>query len=364
MKTKGKMIRYFPGGNTSQGFYSLWGSNLDDLNNLIILKGGPGTGKSNLMNKLMTTFVARGLAAELLMCSSDAESLDGIIFREISLGIVDGTAPHLRDPNYPGVVDKMINLGEFWDEKILLAKKAEIIELTDIYKGLFRKAFGLLKLAKQEQDVIGRQYSEGMDWKAVDKLTVDLLSELLGSYPVREGGKMRHRFASAITPQGPVNHLEELMSGAGTRYILQGKPGTGKSTLAKKLAQEACQKGFYVECYHCSLDPENMDHLYIPELGFCLLNSTPPHEIVPKPGDVVLDLLNYMSETVFQRNSQKIRAFEISYQDYFMQALEALKENKRVHDEIEHCYMNAMDFGALDKLKDKLTAEIAAYVEK
>lgn len=358
MKTKGSIIQYFPGGNTCQGFYSLWNSNIDDLDKLIILKGGPGTGKSNLMTKLSTILVDEGLDVELLWCSSDAESLDGIVFRGISLGIVDGTAPHLRDPIYPGVREKIINLGEYWDEKFLLNKKDEIIRLTDWYKALFKEAFWLLNQAKQDQDVLKKLCSEGMDWQAIDDLTADLIKKLFDSYPKKQGGRERHRFAGAITPQGPVNHLDDLINKASTRYIVNGRAGTGKSTLVKKVAQEARLCGFDVEYHHCSLNPESIDNIYIPELGICFIVSIQPHEKTPQPGDNVIDMFGFMSPSVYEENAEKIAAFDKSFYSKFYKAIDVLKENKRVHDEIEHCYIEAMDFDPVNKLREKLVLEI------
>ena len=44
---------YFPGANTPEGFYSYYSDILkpDETEHKIILKGGPGTGKSSLMKK-------------------------------------------------------------------------------------------------------------------------------------------------------------------------------------------------------------------------------------------------------------------------------------------------------------------------
>lgn len=361
MNRKGEVTQYFPGGNTAQGFYSLWNSNIDDLDKLIILKGGPGTGKSNLMLKLSGVLVEKGFDVELLWCSSDAESLDGVVLRGISLGIVDGTAPHLRDPIYPGVVDKIINLGDYWDEKVLQKNKAEIFRLTDLNKALFRETFRLFALAKKDHDVLEKLYIEGMDWKAVDTLTADLVEKLFSSYPKREGGRERHRFAGASTPQGSVNYLDDLISKARTRYIIKGRAGTGKSTLTKRVAREARLCGFAVEYYHCSFDPDSIDNIYIPELSLCIIDGTPPHEKTPQPGDNVLDMFSYMSGAVYQQNEEKIAAFDKSYQRNFNKALEVLKECKGVHDELEKCYIEAMDFEALNKVREKLISEILEY---
>ena len=51
-----------------------------------------------------------------MRCSSDNNSLDGIVIPKLKIAILDGTA-HVVDPVFPGVVDEIINLGQFWDEK-------------------------------------------------------------------------------------------------------------------------------------------------------------------------------------------------------------------------------------------------------
>ena len=60
----GKIIRYFAGGNTARGFYSLFDSNIADLDRIFILKGGPGTGKSSLMKKIGTLDSEKGYNIE------------------------------------------------------------------------------------------------------------------------------------------------------------------------------------------------------------------------------------------------------------------------------------------------------------
>ena len=53
---------FFPGGNTSKGFYSFYRYILsqDDAKRILCLKGGPGTGKSSLMKKVGDYFFSKG----------------------------------------------------------------------------------------------------------------------------------------------------------------------------------------------------------------------------------------------------------------------------------------------------------------
>jgi DNA replication protein DnaC len=70
----GKIIYFYPGGNTARGFYSLFESSLQGLDRLFILKGGPGTGKSSLMKSVGKDMVVKGFDIQFLHCSSDEEA--------------------------------------------------------------------------------------------------------------------------------------------------------------------------------------------------------------------------------------------------------------------------------------------------
>jgi len=122
----GKILNYYAGGNTARGFYSLYESNIEGLDRIFILKGGPGTGKSSLIKKIGKVWNDKGYDIELLHCSSDTKSVDGVVIRALGIGIVDGTAPHVIEPKAPGAVEEYVNLGEAWDSKLLAEQKEEI----------------------------------------------------------------------------------------------------------------------------------------------------------------------------------------------------------------------------------------------
>ena len=129
---EGKVRNLYPGGNTPHGFYSYYNYILPQrkAEKIFCIKGGPGTGKSTLMKRIGRYFVDRGEDVDFLWCSSDPDSLDGILIRGRRAAVLDGTAPHIVDPVTPGAVDEIINLGQFWDEEKLKGSRWEIMRLV------------------------------------------------------------------------------------------------------------------------------------------------------------------------------------------------------------------------------------------
>ena len=119
-----KNFASFLGANTPQGFISFFDELYNPYENCraYIIKGGPGTGKSTLMKKVCAEAESRGYAVEKVYCSSDPDSLDGLIVPEVGVSIADGTSPHTLEPRFPGACENIINLGECWDKDSLRCK--------------------------------------------------------------------------------------------------------------------------------------------------------------------------------------------------------------------------------------------------
>ena len=142
---------YFASANGYRGFRSYFNEVFSEegLDKLFILKGGPGTGKSTLMKRLAEHFSGITDRCELILCSSDKDSLDGVILtkRDKRVAMIDGTAPHMMDTKFPGAVSEIINLGEGWDSGALTLRKSEILSLTEKKAELYKEGYEALRLA-------------------------------------------------------------------------------------------------------------------------------------------------------------------------------------------------------------------------
>lgn len=359
-------LRYFAGGNTARGFYSLFESNLKDLQRLFILKGGPGTGKSTLMKSIGKEWHERGYDVELIHCSSDAESLDAVIIPALGVGVVDGTAPHVIEPKAPGAVEEYVNLGEAWDSRALIGQKEEILlinqQVADAYASAYSKFAEALRIHDQWEQI----YYAQMDFEQADQLTHRMLVQLFGDHRLEKSPIVKHRFLGAATPAGAVDFVPNLTEGLAHRYFIKGRAGTGKSTMLKKIAAEAESRGFDVEIYHCGFDPNSLDMVIVRELNFTIFDSTSPHEYFPeREGDEIID--TYVASVkpgTDERYAGQLAEVGSQYKASMKDAISHLAEAKRYRDELEGIYVSAMDFSKVDLLGNRLRDELAAWADR
>jgi len=362
----GTVKNYYAGGNTNVGFYSLYSDALKGLDRLYIFKGGPGTGKSSFMRKIGLAMADKGYDVQFLHCSSDNNSLDGVIFPEIRLGFVDGTAPHVVDPRYPGVVDQIINLGEYWEEKKLRANGKRIIKLTNDITENFMHAYEQFAEAKLIHDEWEEIYLEVMDFNKANKVTEDLINNIfVGEIQREDKPDVRRRFFGAATPKGAVNFIENITEDVQKRFIIKGRPGSGKSTMMKKIGKRAESLGLSVEYFPCAFDPNSLDMVIIPSLSVAILDGTAPHVINPtRPTDEVGDMFALCIDPQVEVDKEKeIHNVEQRYKIKMTIGTNHIKEAKRLHDELEEYYIAAMDFEAINQKREEILQEVLRYAD-
>ena len=100
--------------------------------------------------------------------------------------------------------------------------------------------------------------------------------------------------ASANTCDGFKNHFDSIFPNENSfTYILKGGPGTGKSTFMKKLANIYEEKGFTIEKFYCSSDPNSLDGVRIVEKNIAVVDGTAPHTAecsIPGAKEVIVNL--------------------------------------------------------------------------
>jgi len=348
---QGKSKYVFPGNNTPQGFYSFYQQGLRGLERIFILKGGPGVGKSTLIRKIGSAMMERGYDVEFWQCSSDNDSLDGLIIPALMVGIVDGTAPHIVDPVYPGAVDEIVNLGNFWDGAYLREHKEEIVELTSTISEYFTQGYQTLsvagELSKQKDEI----YNPLLDREKINIEADNLVEEIFHKTPLN-----RHLFASAITPKGMVSFSRSISLFYSHRYLLQGEAGIAKSLLMEKIAKTAEAHGHAIEVYHTPLDVDKIEMLLLPGLDIAILDYPSDADWKIFPEDKIIDAQCFF--TALPEENKKVGIIDEKIQKIIQEASQKIAAAKSLHDKLEVYYNKAMNFEDVDQESNTLFNKI------
>ncbi len=359
---KGKIRHMFPGGNTSKGFFSFFDYIVDQdkARRIFILKGGPGVGKSTLMKEISQAVTEQGHDAEHMHCSSDPGSLDGVVIPKIGVALLDGTAPHVVDPSTPGAVDEIINLGEFWNETGISANKNEIIKVKNEIGNCFVRAYRYLGAALKIYEDTEAINAAAMNKAAagfISREFADILFDMM--QPAAVPGHERRLFASAITPDGLINFLDDLLT-LENIYVLEGFPGAGTERVLERIKSDALERGFDAEAYYCAFKPDKLEHLILPGLNtaFATVNS---YHGTDACAVRKTDFRQMLDSNWIMRRRADLEYNQAEFDRLLDKALDILHREKQLHDELESYYIPHMDFDAINKKQQEIINRILDY---
>jgi len=342
-----KEERYFIGSNTSEGFIGYHDRIFKDIKKLYIIKGAPGTGKSNLMRNIANEAENRSLPVKYYYCSSDPSSIDGIVIEKLSIGIIDGTAPHTRDPIYPGIYDEIINLGDFWDKKILKNQTEDVLKLNNEKKQLFDASYHLMSA----RDIILCRKWKLQNYMFNKEKMRSVISRLFAKTKTGEKFEMIPCQLESFGMNGHVtfNTFEEM---AEKRIYIKDKRDAAHIFLNEVIDHiKKLQLSVLV-----SYDPTNgmsLSELYIPSTKTAFLTRS-----VGNDTDKIINTERFLIREVLRESRATV-----SFYTKLVSALnDGISQNfskiKDTHFALEKIYIDAMDFKRKEDFTKKLLIKL------
>lgn len=350
-------VRYFLGANSPTGFYSLYDQLIDPATaeDIFILKGGAGCGKSSLMRRVGKAMEDKGLPVEYILCSGDPDSLDAVVIPALKTAIVDGTAPHVVEPTLPGAVERYVNLGECYDKKALSAIKGELRASMAGYKGCYSRAYRCLAAVAQiGEDMRAMVVSPSVELRLAKRAKGILSREVKKTG--REPGRAVQRFLGAVSWQGAACLFDTANAQCEKIYELCDSYGLAH-TLLTHLAAGAMAAGYDVVVCPSPLYPERMEHLLIPALELAFVTSTPAQPYEGRPFRRIR--LDAMADgELLHRNRPRLRFSRKVCAALMDEAVDSLKQAKAMHDELEKLYNPHVDFTRVYQIADSIIGEL------
>lgn len=328
--------RYFSGSNSGEGFYNLFDGVVpvwDRLTRYFMIKGGPGVGKSTLMKRVAVKAEEAGEEVERFYCSGDPDSLDAV--RLVKRGIVfaDATSPHIMDPQFPGAVEEIVNLGEQIDRSRIIKYRDEVEDLTRKNNVSYRRGYAFLRAAKALEEERYREIAACMDREKVKKQAKDI-GERVGSVGKEE---KRRLFLDALSCKGRVSFAKEHCEGNRVYRVW----GEEKDVITDFLAEEI--KSGRKELFCSPLCPEHVKHMLLREQDFFLTTE-------PGMDGTMLSATDYLKKdchVLAGRYAAEARRLEDMAMDCF-------KDCKRIHDDLEEIYRECVDFAKIAERTEQL----------
>lgn len=332
---------YFVASNGASGFISYYPTCFDHrrVRHLYAIKGGPGTGKSRFLREVAAYGVSLGWYAEYVYCSSDASSLDGIILtrEDRCIALLDATAPHVYEPVRPGFREELVNLGVFWDGRLLQEQSERIEALNAQKNAAYQRAYGYLSgigSLRACRDALMLPYIR------MEEITA-LAEELMQGQACGNGFSERPALIRSIG-MGGVTVLDSYRARA-TSFTRIGDHRGCAQYLMAALRREAARCRLSVRVSYDPVTPSAQDGLFLCErrVAFAVL----PRSVCREAGEEISmrRFVRPINDEAVKRELEWMRQSEWR----LMRATEsAFGEISRAHFELEGIYGAAMNFDA------------------
>lgn len=343
-------VKYFLAANSAEGFISEFDGCYDAENGrkAYIIKGGPGTGKSSFMRSIIKKAKEKGIEAEEVYCTGDPDSLDAVVLPDLKKIIMDGTAPHVVDPKLPGVCDKILNFGEFWNVNKLKSYEKEISKLNFQNKQLHFVAARYIKAAGEILSANLKIAEKCIDKEGLCKLKTVFCADKTSCRP---HFSQTVRYIRGVTLKGILSFAETLKIKAKRVALINDRWGIASTDIMNCVIRTAMQSGDDIIVYkHPILPSKLLDAVFVQGEGLLVLRNF---------GD--MDFTNAEiidANSLYKGNGEWLAENKEAFDSIIKSASKNLAEAKAVHDEIEKYYINAMNFEDLNTYCEFVIDEI------
>lgn len=353
-KTTVNVPKYFAGSFSGKGFTNYLTNALETVKKIYIIKGTAGSGKSTLMKKIASAAEASGEKVERIYCSSDINSLDGVVIPSLSFAIVDGTAPHVLEPSYPLARETIVNTADYIDSAKIEKQKENIIYYSDKKKSLFKEAELLLKsfssLESLKTSILERCYDSK---KGFDFSRNIISGEAKTVEPTNEAKAIKRSLVS-FNKNG-ISTLFDSLKPKKTFKIDEYFAPFVLGTL-KLLCEEYKINVIYSPS---PLEPSQICAVYFPETERLFADSRFFEQTSENKENLELIHRNRFSlEYALKENKEKLNFISKTEKHVLAEAKEYLREAMVYHSLLEGIYSPSLNKNALDCLAQSLIVSI------
>ena len=353
-------VSFFFGANNKVKYHSLYDNiyNPYEKGNHLILKGGPGTGKSTLMKNIADKLEKKGVFVERGYCSADPNSLDVVLAPEMNFSILDGTAPHVFDPVMPGVNEHIVDLSVSWDKEYLKSHRDEISVLTKDNKDMHKRVAEYLSVASQIERQSVLMCSSFTDADKIERYALRLANRILPEKKSNKKGREMKRFLSAVTPEGVFVQHDSVVALSEKIITIEDDFSVVAPYIAEVIGNCAIEKGYDVYKCYCPLFPKfKVEHIIIPEIKLSVFTENSYHMSIDTESKRI-HASRFFDMESYKRNKAKLSFHKKAKKELIDEAVKKLSLALDIHDRLEEYYIKATDFNVINSIQDKIISQL------
>jgi hypothetical protein len=168
----GKERHLFATGFTPNGIVTFIDNLCEECEKTYVLNGGPGTGKTQVLNFILQEALKRGFFVEIYHDPLIPERIEHIIIPELKTALI--TSNEINNKKFNGIQMFMEN---FVNHTFI--DKDEITQDKENFYNLINKGLSIIASGKKLHDSLEKYYIENMYFKDLDKTYDTLINRLL-----------------------------------------------------------------------------------------------------------------------------------------------------------------------------------------
>ncbi|GEL77322.1 hypothetical protein [Tenuibacillus multivorans] len=351
---------YFLGGTTARGYYRFYDDLISQLDRVLYIEGGFTSIVHPILNDIVEKY-EKEYEVGCVYNHIEPNQLEAVVIPKLKIAVIDRTKMSSKRLVFPKLFENLIYIGEGYDQEHLKKNEKLLVQIRSELKNLYKQSVKHFETALSYHHEVENIYIKFLNVDQANRETKNLIERLFRTSWLNKKSSVVHRYLGAATSNGPVDFVMNLTEELEERIYIKGRSGTGKSTMLKKIVNEAVDRGYDIEIYHCGFDPESLDMVIIRELSVAIFDATDPHEHEPsRSKDEIFDVYElFVDGNPDQEYQEQILELKSKYKNEMKRATEVLKEIQEKQRAFETIYQDALDEGFLQGV----TARINNWVE-